>query len=400
MKNYFTLKSVLITLLLLLQLGNDTFAQTTVVGGFRNRLGTITSTKATTDSAMGVGTQTPDGKMEVLYCPSFGQDHNGLVVTKYDCHAGQLYGIYDGHFNDVISFGSTTTEPSYYPSPVSPVHLYTSNTPLGFPLASINNNLNPIFWARVKTPVNGVSTSGDDSRFIVFPDGRTGINIANPRCALDVRSFGFNKPAAIFGVNALRGPVTLPGNPLPQRYTKHVEIVPHLSHFGYNRISQAKDLGIFFTDGLGNMGTNTDGALVIAPWSDTNTTGRSIGGLRMDKNGHVELRGNLYCIKVNTSAKWWPDFVFSPEYQLLSLDSVSVYVNKYKHLPGFPSQDTILAAGQDLGELQQLQQKQIEELVLYSIAQEKKLKTQQEIITTQEKRLKEIESVLQVLLKN
>jgi hypothetical protein len=394
MNKIFTLKSGLFTLLIIV--GNTIFAQTTVVGGFRNRLGNITSTKATTDSAMGVGTQSPDGKMEVLYCPPFGQDHNGLVVTKYDCNAGQL-GLYSGHFNDVIAFGTTTTtEPSYSPSPASPIHLYTSNTPLGFPLASINNNLNPIFWARVKTPVNGITNSGDDSRFIVFPDGRTGINIANPRCALDVRSFGVNKPAAIFGVNAQRGPVT---TSIPnQRYTKHVEIVPHLSQFGYNRISQSKDLGIFFTDGLGNMGTNTDGALVIAPWSDTNITGRSVGGLRMDKNGNVELRGNLRCLKVNTSAKWWPDFVFSPEYKLLSLDSVSVFVNKYKHLPGFPSQDTILAEGQDLGELQQLQQKQIEELVLYSITQEKKIKSQEETIANQEKRLKEIELKLQALL--
>ncbi|MCL9980720.1 MAG: hypothetical protein NBV77_04660 [Bacteroidia bacterium] len=394
MKKLFTLKSGLFSLII--SGSNLIFAQTTVVGGLKNRLGNITSTKATTDSAMGIGTSSPDGKMEVLYCPLFGQDHNGLVITKKDCHVGQVYGGYDGHFNDVIAFGSTTTEPSYYPSPVSPAHLYTSNTPLGFPLSSINNNLNPIFWARVQTPVNGITTSGDDSRFIVFPDGRTGINIANPRCALDVRSFGVNKPAAIFGVNAQRGPIT---TTIPnQRYTKHVEIVPHLSQFGYNRISQTKDLGIFFTDGLGNMGTNTDGALVIAPWSDTNITGRSVGGLRMDKYGNIELRGNLRCLKVNTSAKWWPDFVFSPEYKLLSLDSVSVFVNKYKHLPGFPSQDTILSEGQDLGELQQLQQKQIEELVLYTISQEKKIKSQEEIILSQEKRLKEIELKLHALL--
>jgi len=307
--------------------GNKLLAQTNVVGGFKNRLGTITSTKATTDSAMGVGTLAPNGKMEVLYCPLFGQDHNGLVVTKQDCNAGQLFANYDGHFNDVIAFGGTTTEPSYYPSPASPIHLYTSNTPLGFPLATINNNLNPIFWARVQTPVNNVTTSGDDSRFIVFPDGRTGINIANPRCALDVRSYGVNKPAAIFGVNAHRGPVTT-GIP-NQRYTKHVEIIPHLSQFGYNRISQYKDLGIFLTDGLGNMGTNTDGALVIAPWCDTNTTGRNIGGLRMDKNGNVELRGTLNCIKVITATKWWPDYVFSPDYKLLSLDSISSFVQKY-----------------------------------------------------------------------
>ncbi len=378
MNKIFTIKSGLFTLLLIA--GNTIFAQTTVVGGFRNRLGNITSTKATTDSAMGVGTQAPDGKMEVLYCPPLGQDHNGLVVTKYDCHAGQIYGTYNGNFNDVIAFGSTNNEPSYSPSPVSPVHLYTSNTPLGFPLASVNNNLNPIFWARVQTPVNGFSASGDDSRFIVFPDGRTGINIANPRCALDVRSFGVNKPAAIFGVNAQRGAVTIPGNPLPQRYTKHVEIVPHLSTFGYNRISQAKDLGIFFTDGLGNMGTNTDGALVIAPWSDTNSTGRNVGGLRMDKNGNLEIRGDLRTTNVTVDSKWWPDFVFSPNYKLPSLQFVKSFISENKFLPGFQSQDSITANGQNVGHLQQLQQQKIEELILYAITQEEKIAEQQKQI--------------------
>ena len=371
--------------------GNILLAQTTVVGGFKNRLGNITSTKATTDSAMGVGTPAPNGKMEVLYCPLFGQDHNGLVVTKQDCNAGQLFANYDGHFNDVIAFGGiggTTTEPSYYPSPASPIHLYTSNTPLGFPLATINNNLNPIFWARVQTPVNNITTSGDDSRFIVFPDGRTGINIANPRCALDVRSYGVNKPAAIFGVNAQRGPVTT-GIP-NQRYTKHVEIIPHLSQFGYNRISQSKDLGIFFTDGLGNMGTNTDGALVIAPWSDTNTTGRNIGGLRMDKNGNVELRGTLRTTNVTIDTKWWPDYVFKTDYQLIPLTEVKAYINTHGHLPGVPSEAEIIAQGQDLGSLQQIQQKKIEELTLYSIAQDEKLKAQEAKLLELEQKLNAI----------
>jgi hypothetical protein len=373
--NKFTLNTTLFTLTAFVI--NSISAQTTVIGGFRNRAGNITTTKATTDSAMGVGIITPDGKMEVLYCPPFGQDHNGLVVTKYDCHAGQI-GIYDGHFNDVITFGNNITEPSYSASPVSPVHLYTSNTPLGFPLSTINNNLNPIFWARVKTPVNGVTTSGDDSRFIVFPDGRTGINIANPRCALDVRSFGANKPAAIFGINAQRGPVT--NSILNQRYTKHVEIVPHLSQFGYNRISQVKDLGIFFTDGLGNMGTNIDGALVIAPWSDTNTSGRNIGGLRMDKNGNIEIRGDLKTTNVTIESKWWPDFVFSPNYKLPSLQFVKTFISENKFLPGFQSQDSIIANGQNIGNLQQLQQQKIEELILYAISQEEKIAEQQKQI--------------------
>jgi hypothetical protein len=70
MMNKFTLRTVLFTLMTFVI--NAISAQTSIVCGFRNRLENITSTKEITDSAMGVGTQSPDGKMEVLYCPPFG----------------------------------------------------------------------------------------------------------------------------------------------------------------------------------------------------------------------------------------------------------------------------------------------------------------------------------------
>ncbi|MCX6176199.1 MAG: hypothetical protein NTZ00_02350 [Bacteroidetes bacterium] len=366
-------------------------SQTTTVGGFRNRLGNITSTKATTDSALGVGTQSPNGKMEVTYCPQYGQDHNGLVVTKNNCYVG-FYSASDGQFNDVISVGQGGgTEPTYTPSPVSPIHAYISNLPLGFPINSINNSLNPIFWAREQTPNNPLGAGSDDSKFIVFPDGRTGINVANPRCALDVRGFGANKPAAIFGVNAIRGTVTLPGSPIAQRYTRHIEIVPYLSGYGYNRISQNKDLGIFFTDGLGDLGTNVDGGLVIAPWSDTTANGRAVGGMRMDKLGNVEFRGDVRTTNVVIDTKWWPDYVFSRNYQLRPLDSVNAFIKTKGHLPDMPSEESITSNGQNIGDLQKLQQQKIEELTLYAISQEEKIINQNQKIELLIKRIELLE---------
>lgn len=356
--------------------------------------GVFTKISAHTDSALGVGIKNPIGKAEISYCPPLNSDYPGLVVTKNNCFASQVSAFpTDGLFTDVIGIGPTggNNEPTYWPSPVSPLHHYTSFTPLNFNLGILNSNQSPLIWGRVQTPINtGGLNPGDDTRFIVFPDGRTGVNVASPRCAMDVRGFGPNKPVAIFGVNAQRAPFMVPGNPIEQRYTKHVEIVPHLSKFGYNRISQEKDLGIFFTDGLGNMGSNGDGALVIAPWSDTTAAGRNIGGLRMDKLGNVELRGNLKVVKVNTVAKWWPDFVFASDYKLASLDSVANFIKINKHLPGFPSQDSVLSSGQDLAELQRLQQKQIEEMTLYIIEQRELIKKQQIKLDALELKLKEV----------
>ena len=153
------------------------------------------------------------------------------------------------------------------------------------------------------------------------------------------------------------------------RYTRHVEVVPLLAQNGYNNISRDKDLGILFTDGLGQEGSNLDGALVIAPWSSDNTA----GGLRMEANGNSELRGNLevrgkvQCNGFVSKPKWWPDYVFEKGYPMMPLDSAAQFILQNKHLPGMPSQAQVLRDGQDIGYIQQLQQQKIEELMIYII---------------------------------
>ncbi len=63
----------------------------------------------------------------------------------------------------------------------------------------------------------------------------------------------------------------------------------------------------------------------------------------------------------------WPDYVFSLTYNLSDLNEVESYINNYQHLPGMPSSIEILSEGQNIGEIQRLQQEKIEELYLYII---------------------------------
>jgi hypothetical protein len=56
------------------------------------------------------------------------------------------------------------------------------------------------------------------------------------------------------------------------------------------------------------------------------------------------------------------------------LDSVSKFIALNKHLPGMPSRSEILVNGQDIAEIQRLQQEKIEELTLYVIKLEAELK--------------------------
>jgi hypothetical protein len=212
-----------------------------------------------------------------------------------------------------------------------------------------------------------------------MPDGNSGFNTEDPRAALDVQDANIkNIPVAIFG-NVLPYSVTnllqrtnAGGAPIKQTFTRHIAIIPRLGYMGYNAISHAEDIGLIFSNGLGFNGADSNGAIVIAP----HTNSLNAGGLRIEHNGNAELRGDLRCTNVIVDTKWWPDYVFTKENKLRSLDSVSLFISRNGHLPDMPSQETIISKGQNLGNLQRLQQQKIEELTLYLI----QLKTELDIL--------------------
>ena len=361
-------------------------AQTTAVGSFKDRKGNGTAITAFTDSALGVGKALPEGKAEIRYCPTNSAEHSGLLVTRVYCNgplSTSLGG--SGTLGNGPLLGEATGEQSTPMGGVVQVpHYYTPFTPLGLPIQTINGNSAPLLWLKTQEMPSGPGTAGrNDSRLLVLPDGRTGINVANPRAALDVRGFGQNAPAAIFGVRAQRPSFTIAGIPVQQQYTKHVEIVPSCTKGGHNSITQANDLGMFFTDGLGNEGSNQNGALVIGPWRNDGVG----AGLRMESNGNllikgsVEAQGKITCNGFVSKPKWWPDYVFEKDYKLMPLDSVSLFIQQYRHLPGIPSQEKIISEGQDIAHIQQLQQEKIEELTLYMIELRKEVKRLNNIIS-------------------
>jgi hypothetical protein len=75
-------------------------------------------------------------------------------------------------------------------------------------------------------------------------------------------------------------------------------------------------------------------------------------------NGHI--RAKAARIYPN-----WADYVFAPEYQLLSLDEVQAYIKANGHLPGMPSAAQVEAEGIDVGEIQAKTLSKVEELTLY-----------------------------------
>jgi hypothetical protein len=83
----------------------------------------------------------------------------------------------------------------------------------------------------------------------------------------------------------------------------------------------------------------------------------------------------------------WPDYVFKKDYQLPSLQEVKAYIDRNQHLPEIPSEQEMSKNGLNLGEMNTLLIKKVEELTLYLIEKEKEKAAQAEINQTLNERL-------------
>jgi hypothetical protein len=339
------------------------------------------------DGALGLGITDPGGAFELQYS-SLGIE-GGSIIT----HNSNPTSVINPN-NVPLVVGQGLGGPPTFEGIALPAmsYLTTNFSPPG----QAPFNTKPLFWVRQQQASmwSFNTTPGQyETEFIVMPDGSVGIGTARPRAALDVLgSNKINYPSAIIGSLA---PFTYaPSSQFGGQgmfNTQGVQFITRLGNNGFNLISQAGDQGMFFSDGKGTDGSNLDGTFIIAPWAQ-DAERNDIGGLRMDKFGNVELRGNLRTTKVNVDAKWWPDFVFAEDYPLQSLREVEAYIAEHHHLPNVPSEAEVLENGIDVAEMQSIQQKKIEELTLYTIAQEKQLAAQQQ-------RLEELEALVGELLK-
>jgi hypothetical protein len=121
----------------------------------------------------------------------------------------------------------------------------------------------------------------------------------------------------------------------------------------------------------------------------TDTAGVSSARIYVSANGNVGINTTFpkgYKLAVNGSAiatsmtvklnADWPDYVFKPTYQLPSLTEIKTYTDKNHHLPGVPAAAEMEKNGINLGEMNMVLLKKVEELTLYLMEQNKQIKEQ------------------------
>jgi hypothetical protein len=98
-------------------------------------------------------------------------------------------------------------------------------------------------------------------------------------------------------------------------------------------------------------------------------------------NQKLTVNGSIYGkeVKVDMSVPG-PDYVFEDDYDLPTLESVKSYIEKNNHLPEVPSAKEMEANGINVGEMNIILLKKVEELTLYLLQQQKQLDAQQKEI--------------------
>ena len=130
---------------------------------------------------------------------------------------------------------------------------------------------------------------------------------------------------------------------------------------------------LVFQPSWGNTGIGTytpnaklhlNGAMLIGSNSERVATGYSlnVAGKIIAEEVKIQLRAS------------WPDYVFADNYKLMPLDELEKSIQQNKHLPNIPSAAQVEKEGISVGDMNKRLIEKVEELTLYIIDLEKRLK--------------------------
>jgi hypothetical protein len=126
------------------------------------------------------------------------------------------------------------------------------------------------------------------------------------------------------------------------------------------------NLATYDASGNGDIQFFTGPSAAAAPKMIINPAGNVGIGTTQPNSFRLAVEGKIGARGVRvTMQSPWPDYVFRPEYRLMSLEELRAFISANRHLPEMPTAEEVEKEGIDLGEMDAKLLKKIEELTLY-----------------------------------
>ena len=205
-------------------------------------------------------------------------------------------------------------------------------------------------------------------------NGNVGVGISTPLAKLHVNSGANSTYASILATSDEGNSLVVSSLSTHPTYTK----VFSLTHEYFNSSSCRNNGAINFYRGGSERGGflsfDTDGQerLRIDEWGKL-----GIGTTSPDQM--LTVKGKIHAEEVIVDLNVpLADYVFARDYELMPLHQVEQYVQENSRLPEMPSAAEVKEKGMGMGEMQNKMLQKIEELTLYVIQQDKRIKALEE----------------------
>ena len=229
-----------------------------------------------------------------------------------------------------------------------------------------------------------LNSDGGDLDIIKSLDGNTILGTKFDGTALGSIGIGTTTPAAQLDVAAnssigtkggkFNTPLTLIKNGDANGTDNPVLLIKHSGNGSNIFGNAATDIGIIniqgFNTTVANKAINSNNNFYVFTNGTVGVNTNYIpSGYQLAVNGSAIATAVTVQLKSN-----WPDYVFKKDYQLPSLQEVKTYIDQNQHLPEVPSAEQIAKDGLNLGEMNKLLMKKVEELTLYMIEMKEEIK--------------------------
>lgn len=246
-------------------------------------------------------------------------------------------------------------------TPSTDIHILSGNTPTLRLAQDGSSGFTPQTWDVAGNEANffirdatnsgnlpfRIQPSAPSNSLFINNKGYTGSGTSTPDAPLNVewKLTEATQPIAIFDTSSVAGSTEVNRYPLMKYVNK--------GHFLNYLVDTGSD-GSTWSYGLWDQNF-----LIDVPGDGTWL-------FKLETNGNLTLHGTL-----TTHGNTYPDYVFEHDYSLMPLADLHDYIKDNKHLPNIPKSDSLKKNGINMTEMQMKLLEKVEELTLYTIAQEK-----------------------------